>query len=128
MALTDETLLPFRGPSVWGESDCILWLELATALDLSEWRSHPTEAHALAAARSLHGGVVEAVLSTYRAAGWQDSTDGDMHESDVLIVDDPFLGASIALVAPGPTLLIRHAHGLTPASGDILHHLTRGTD
>ncbi len=130
MAVTDEVVARFSGPSVWRESDCIQWLAACTGLDVPAstvwYRECDTEARAIARAVRVHGSYRAAVEQGLHIHGYHSVALGtDYEPGDIVIVQDPTYGELPAGVAPGPQLLIRHAWGVSPASGEPLHHLRR---
>lgn len=130
MALTDDEIQCFDGPSVWGESDCRDWILAITDLPRPEssiWDAQETEARALVHARQAHGSYTGAVLQWIQEHGYRHIGIGsDLAPGDVVIIRDEVYGELPAGVGSGATLLIRHPHGLAVASGTILHHLRRG--
>ena len=131
MALTDDELARFDGPSVWRESDCVEWLYAITDAPRrapDPWHDIETEARAITVARRSPGGYTGSVLEWLTEHGYRALEAGesrDYEPGDVVIVEDPIYGELPAGVAPGPQLLIRHPHGVAPAGGRPLHHLRR---
>ena len=133
MALSDADILRFDGPSVWGESDCIRWVEATTGLPEeygARWYAEcPTEAHAWARAKRLHGSYAGAVAAELLAWAYEELPPPAPPEAgDVLVVDSPLHGEVVVVVAPGPTPLVRTAAGVEVAEGGIRRHLRRRTD
>ena len=130
MALTDDVVLRFDGPSVWGRTDCVAWLEACTGLPLTMttvwYRECRSEAHAVARAKRLHGSLEAAALAELRAHGYGTMPEGTMLEpEDIAFVADRVWGVMPAGVGAGPTLLLRHQFGVARASGPIVRHIRR---
>ena len=127
MALTDADVLRFDGPSIWGETDCLAWLQTITGLTLhrSIWYGCETEARAIRRAHKVHGSYTAAVLQGLRCRGYRSIPlySQSYLTGDVVIVRDPVYGELPAGVAEGPQLLIRHPYGVAVAGGTQLYHL-----
>lgn len=130
MAVTAEWWLAYDCPSRWGECSCVEWLRDLTRAaggepDLTDeaWAAHPSEARALVALRTAGG--YEAVLSSALAPyGWHVAPlDTPWTPGHLVLVDDVRYGVLPAAVTPGPTLMIRHAHGLAAAIGRVVQVL-----
>ena len=130
MALTDDDILRFSGPSVWRESDCVEWIYAITDLprpSTSVWHECDSEARALVRARKVHGGYIEAVMQWLRIHGYSDlqGSEAVPIPGDVIIVDDPYYGCLPCGVASGPQIILRHPQGVALATGRIVRHLRR---
>ena len=129
MALTDTTIQPFLRPSIWRESDCLVWLTVACGIELRQaarWHTYATEVRAMAAAVREYGDFRTAVVQSLLDYGYRRIPKGtSLRVTDVCVVGDPFYGYIPAVVGPGPTLLIRHAYGVALAAGPVVIHLTR---
>ena len=130
MALTPDVLDRFTGPSVWRESDCVVWLRVISGLGEevgAEWHEWDTEREAMREAHRLHNSFSEAVIAALLDHGYRriPATTRPWSYTDVLLVDTPFYGVVPAGIAPGPELLIRTRTGTAPASGRIVEYLRR---
>lgn len=130
MALTDDVLKRFHGPSVWKESDCIAWLQVITGVqyDPMYWYQYTSEARALASACRRYGSYMDAVMKGLERVGYREIPRFAVcrfEYPDVVMVADTIHGVLPAGIGPAHNLLIRPPMGLTHAHGDILYYLRR---